>query len=95
MSFSAVPIFCEDIREEVSGLYTIVGALPDQMALPQRLEGLSPPIIVPKLACLIRANFLRLSAILSVDGVDHMIGAVNVLESTASEQPALQSQNAS
>jgi hypothetical protein len=33
-SFSAITIFCEDIREEVGGTETLIGIMPDNVQLP-------------------------------------------------------------
>jgi len=49
-SFSAIAIFCEDIREEVLGTNTIVGVLPDNM----RVAAL--PGSIPKLGLYVRIN---------------------------------------
>jgi hypothetical protein len=49
--FSAVSMFAEDIRDEVGGTQTIVGILPDNLAVP------SFPGIIPKLAVYSRISF--------------------------------------
>ena len=50
-SFSAIAIFCEDIRQEVAGTSTIVGTLSDNLMVP------GFPGALPKLAMYIRAHF--------------------------------------
>lgn len=156
--FSAVCIFCEDIREEKSGQDTIVGTFPDNLVV----EGAPPPIpnskgIMPKLGIYLRVNvntdgdkpsnisakvlgssgdiiaqsgwapdlidhsfedakrnqlpiyglLLKLVAapvpiangkitvIVTVDGVECLAGALNVILPSASAQPASQSPSAS
>lgn len=51
--FTAVALFCEDIRDEVEETFTLVGLLPDNIVV-QQLPGM-----LPKLAVLIRIH-LRL-----------------------------------
>ncbi|MBU1210491.1 MAG: hypothetical protein KJ587_04345 [Alphaproteobacteria bacterium] len=51
MDVHAVGLFCEDIREEKSGLVTLVGVLPDNI----RSESL--PGLFPKLGIYVRAHF--------------------------------------
>jgi len=41
--FSFIGIFCEDIREEVGGTHSIVGVLPDNVAI-GRLPGMMPKL---------------------------------------------------
>src|SRR6266516_7357334 len=48
MKFSANALFCEDIREEKSGQYTIIGILPDSLNV-QRV-----PAVLPKLGIYLR-----------------------------------------
>jgi len=53
---STVAIFCEDVREEKNGQNTIVGTLPDNLAI------VGPPLVgaglphLPKFACYLRVN---------------------------------------
>jgi hypothetical protein len=56
MTFSCLGIFCEDIREEVSGTHTIVGVMPDNINLvaPAGQEGAS--ILFPKMGIYVRVN---------------------------------------
>jgi hypothetical protein len=49
--FSALSVFAEDIREEVAGTQTIVGVMPDNMAVP------SFPGLFPKIAVYTRISF--------------------------------------
>ena len=51
LSFSAVGVFCEDIREETSGQMTLVGVMPDNVNVP------SVPAFIPKLALYVRVHF--------------------------------------
>lgn len=44
-------LFCEDVRRELNGQYTIVGTLPDSINVP------GVPATIPKLALFIRSNF--------------------------------------
>lgn len=48
---SVVAFFCEDIREEQSGTNSVIGILPDNMAVPQ------VPGVATKLGLYVRANF--------------------------------------
>jgi hypothetical protein len=48
---TAIALFCEDIREEVGGTFTIVGIYPDNVNLTKI------PAILPKLCVYIRVNF--------------------------------------
>ena len=48
MKFSAIALFCEDIREEKSGQYAIAGILPDRLNV-KRL-----PTVLPKLGIYLR-----------------------------------------
>src|SRR5450759_2714461 len=58
MAYNCVGLFCEDIREEVSGTHTIIGVMPDNITL----AGQSPPpeagasLLFPKLAIYLRLN---------------------------------------
>lgn len=58
MKFSAVSIFCEDIREEKSGQDTIVGTLPDnlEIAFPPNQNIVSTKAALPKLGVYLRVN---------------------------------------
>lgn len=47
-SVTASALFCEDIREELSGALTLVGVFPDNLALP------STPIMMAKFAVFVR-----------------------------------------
>jgi hypothetical protein len=49
--FSAIGLFCEDIREEKSGQDTIIGVMPDNMNVP------TVPGALPKLALYLRILF--------------------------------------
>lgn len=49
-SFTATALFCEDIREEIGGTFTIVGVMPDNVEVP------SFPVLISKLAIYVRAN---------------------------------------
>jgi hypothetical protein len=49
-SFSAIGVFCEDIREEQSGQHTLVGIFSDNVNIPEL------PLFMPKLAIYIRIN---------------------------------------
>jgi hypothetical protein len=68
MNFSASALFCEDIREEKSGQYTIVGILPDSLNV-QRV-----PAVLPKLGIYLRfhlntaSKFRTIKATLRVPG---------------------------
>src|SRR5262245_11854322 len=56
--FSAVAIFCEDIREEASGQNTIVGTLPDTLVLTGALPGhANDKVNLPRLGLYLRLNF--------------------------------------
>lgn len=46
--FVATAIFCEDLREEVAGTFTMVGVMPDNIAIG------STPGLLPKLCFLVR-----------------------------------------
>jgi len=48
---SVMALFCEDIREEVAGTFTIVGTMPDNLNL------LSLPGVLPKLCVYIRVQY--------------------------------------
>lgn len=48
--FPAVGLFCEDIREEKSGQFTLVGLLPDSINVP------SVPGMLPKLCLYVRVH---------------------------------------
>lgn len=159
LTFSSVSLFCEDIREEVLGQFSIIGVLPDNL----KTEGPTPPTptaipVLPKLGIYMRINFItdgdqpksvsakvldtagkiitqsdwassvidkafsdskanqlpvvglllkivmgplaitrsgKITAIATVDGVDHVVGALNLIVPNASPQPAEQSPNAS
>ena len=74
--FSAVCIFCEDIREEKSGQDTIVGTFPDNLVV----EGAPPPTpnskgMLPKLGIYIRIN-------VNTDGDKPLNVSAKVLSST-------------
>jgi hypothetical protein len=49
--FTILGLFCEDIREEQSGIETLVGILPDNISVP------SVPGMMPKLCVYVRINF--------------------------------------
>lgn len=49
-SFSAIGLFCEDIREEKSGQDTLVGILPDNVDVP------SVPGVIPKIGLYVRVH---------------------------------------
>jgi hypothetical protein len=53
---SVIGIFCEDVREEKSGGFTILGVMPDNATLP---PGAPPGAIamIPKLVIYVRVNF--------------------------------------
>jgi hypothetical protein len=154
IKFSAVCIFCEDIREEKSGQDTIVGTFPDNLVV----EGAPPPTptakgIMPKLGIYLRVNLRtdgdkpanisakvlapsgdiiaqsgwaaelleqsyadairnqmpiyglllklvaspvpiangKITTIVTIDGTDHLAGALNVILPSASAPPASQS----
>lgn len=156
VKFSAVCLFCEDIREEKSGLDIILGTFPDNLVI----EGPPPPTqkaqaILPRLGIYMRVNIDvtgdkpraatirvennagadiargewtsalldqsfaetkehkmpfaglvfklvlapvpivassgQIRAFLTIDGNDQLIGALNIILSTASERPASQS----
>lgn len=48
---SIISLFCEDIRQEQSGVDTLVGVMPDELNLP------NIPSAIPKLAIYTRINF--------------------------------------
>lgn len=50
----ATTLFCEDIREEVSGTYSIIGVMPDNVEIPSHPEHGG---LVPRLACYFRISF--------------------------------------
>lgn len=54
--FSAVALFCEDIREEVSGMSTLIGIYPDNVHVG------ALPFIFPKLSVFMRLNMTISSA---------------------------------
>jgi len=54
---SAVAIFCEDIREEKSGQDTIVGTLPDYLAIENAPQISSSRPMLPRLAMYARIQF--------------------------------------
>jgi len=57
MTFNCIGLFCEDIREEVSGSHTIVGVMPDNISVsgpPRKEDGQA--IIVPKLGVYLRVK---------------------------------------
>jgi hypothetical protein len=72
MEFSAIALFCEDIREEKSGQDTIVGILPDNINV-RRL-----PAVLPKLAIYLRfhlnaaSEFKIIRTRLRVPGADEL-----------------------
>jgi hypothetical protein len=51
MLLSAIGFFCEDIREETKGTFSLVGVVPDTMELP------AIPATLPKLALFVRLRF--------------------------------------
>src|SRR5437868_1694356 len=58
VTFSAVCLFCEDIRQELSGQDTIVGTLPDNL----QIEVPPPPVpnaraMLPRIGIYLRINF--------------------------------------
>ena len=58
--WSAIAIFCEDIREEKSRQDTLIGILPDTLRVP------SIPGMMPKLAVYARIHVLRIAGIREV-----------------------------
>lgn len=55
---NVIGIFCEDIREEISGLHTIVGIMPDGINLPAPPEsGSGQKALIPKIGIYIRLSF--------------------------------------
>ena len=48
---SIIALFCEDVRQEASGQYTLIGILPDHIEAP------ALPAMLPKLGVYIRAEF--------------------------------------
>lgn len=50
MPHSVIAFFCDDIRAEASGQHTIIGLLPDNIAVPR------VPITIPKLAIFTRVQ---------------------------------------
>lgn len=56
MPVSAVALFCEDIREEKSGVNTLIGILPDNVA-PPASSGPSDGAPIAKLCIYLRINF--------------------------------------
>jgi hypothetical protein len=48
---SVIGLFCEDIREEKSGQSTLIGILPDNLAIAQI------PLVLPKLGIYLRVHF--------------------------------------
>jgi hypothetical protein len=50
MANSAVALFCEDVRPELTGQHTLVGILPDNIEVP------ALPISMPKLGVYVRAT---------------------------------------
>lgn len=59
--WSAIAIFCEDIREEKSGQDTLVGILPDNLRVA------SVPGMMPKLAVYVRIHVLRAARVREVN----------------------------
>jgi hypothetical protein len=57
MSHNCIGLFCEDIREEVGGPYTIVGVMPDNInvAGPAGAES-GLPLMLPKMGIYLRVN---------------------------------------
>jgi len=57
MTFNCVGIFCEDIREEISGTHTIVGVMPDNISVagPSNKEAGSS-LLFPKMGIYLRLN---------------------------------------
>jgi hypothetical protein len=53
--FSAVAVFCEDIREEKSGQDSIIGTLPDNMNIPTAIVP-GQQALLPKFGCYLRMN---------------------------------------
>lgn len=53
MPNSVIAIFCEDIRQELGGQHTLVGVLPDNIAVPNL------PGAMPKLGIYVRAQIER------------------------------------
>lgn len=61
MSYTAISFFCEDIRNEVNGIETIVGILPDTISV----KGIAPDLVpagqthaLPKMSIYTRLNLL-------------------------------------
>lgn len=55
MNVNVVGLFCEDIRAETSGQFTLVGTLPDNVNVPAP-QGGKGHAVIPKLALFIRIN---------------------------------------
>jgi hypothetical protein len=72
MKFSAIALFCEDIREEKSKQDTIIGILPDNINLPRSSA------MLPKLGIYLRfhlnagSEFRTITAKLRVPGADEL-----------------------
>jgi hypothetical protein len=58
MTYSCVGLFCEDIREEVSGSHTIIGVMPDNitLAVPPSNEAAGSSLLFPKMGVYLRVH---------------------------------------
>jgi hypothetical protein len=56
-SFSAIGIFCEDIRQEQSGQDIIIGTFPDNVNIPSEPASTGATTVFPKLGLYVRVNF--------------------------------------
>jgi hypothetical protein len=72
MKFFAIALFCEDIREEKSGQYTIVGILPDSLNV-QRV-----PAVLPKLGIYLRFHLNTASKFRTIKATLRVPGGKNI-----------------
>jgi hypothetical protein len=78
---SIICLFCEDIRQEQSGINTLVGVLPDNMAFTKL------PATLPKLGIYVRINIdptvdhNSITLSLSVPGINDQIPIAEILPS--------------
>jgi hypothetical protein len=54
--FSAVCVFCEDVREEKSGQYTIVGTMPDNLIVKKARPAPNARPFLPKMGIYLRIH---------------------------------------
>jgi hypothetical protein len=98
MTTSVVAFFCEDVRQEAEGKFTLIGIYPDNMSLQGSVpEGQS--IALPKMCVFARISFdphddtAIAAKMLNPDGSETSFGALDQKAITEAKNSALQQKN--